>query len=100
METKFVRYLHLIFVGFRYKIGDSLTPNFNPSFSASAKFTERLHGSSEYIAARQPNHNGPVPTSNKLHEASTVSLHPNQTCFDHSSFQIFLFVADGWIQRV
>ena len=73
METKFVRYSHLIFVGFRYKIGDSLSPNFNPSFSASAKLTERLHGSSEYIAAWQPNHNGPVPTSIKLNKASTVS---------------------------
>ena len=100
METKFVRYSHLIFVGFRYKIGDSLSPNFNPSFSASAKLTERLHGSSEYIAPRQPNHNGPVPTSNKLHKASTVFLHPKQTCFDHSSFQFFPFVADEWIQWV
>ncbi|XP_035822827.1 LAP4 protein isoform X3 [Zea mays] len=42
---------------------NSLSPNLNSAFSASTKLTERLHGSSEFIPARQPNHNGPVPTN-------------------------------------
>jgi hypothetical protein len=56
-------------------------------FSASGKHTERLHGSSEPIAAWQPNHDGPVPTS-KLREASTVFLHSSKSCFHHISFYV------------
>lgn len=88
MATKFVRYMHLIFVA---PLQNQQKPVTQPQLciSASGKHTERLHGSSEPIAAWQPNHEGPVPTS-KLHEACTVFLHSRKSCFDHSSFYVLI----------
>jgi hypothetical protein len=55
--------MHWILVMPFRKIRDSMPPNMNSAFAASTKPTQRLQGSSEHIAAWQPNHDGSVPGS-------------------------------------
>jgi len=96
MATKIVRYYALdICCSVTTKLQQPVT-QLELAFSASAKLTERLHGSSEFVAARQPNHNGPVPTS-KLHAASRVFLHPRQSYLGYSPFCFsYLLQMDGF----